>query len=129
MSAFDLVFDGKPVAWDRTAKGRHGKQFTRPRQMFHRRMLSKAMQFAEGRRAFEGPVKLSVVFNYRRNETTIRIEECPLALYDRAHVKGGGKTARADIDNLVKQVMEAAQDAGILADDVQVVAIHAEKVG
>ena len=127
--AFELVFEGRPVAWDRTGIGRDGRLHNRPKPLLHRRELAKAMRFAEGRRAFEGPVKLTVLFNYRRNETTIRVEDCSVILYEPSHLKGGGKSARADVDNLVKQVMEAAEFAGIVADDVQFVSVTAEKVG
>lgn len=129
MSSFDLVFEGRPVAWDRTGIGRDGKFHNRPKPLLHRRELAKAMRFAEGRGAFEGPVSLIVMFDYRTNTTTIRFEDVPAVFFEPAHLKGGGKSARADLDNLVKQVMEAAELAGILANDVQVVSITAEKVG
>jgi len=129
MSAFELVFKGRPVPWDRTGIGKDGKPHNRPKPLLHRRELAKAMRFAEGCRAFSGPVKLTVLFNYRWNETMIRIEECTDILYGPAHLKGGGRSARADVDNLLKQVMEAAQLAGIVADDVQFVIANAEKVG
>lgn len=128
MSAFELVFAGRPVPWARPARGKHGGK-TPAKQLFHRRALAKAMQFAEGRRAFEGPVRLTVLFNYRLNETTIRIEGCSAVIYEPSNLKGGGKAARADVDNLLKQVMEAAELAGIVADDVQFVNVTGEKVG
>lgn len=129
MRMFELVFEGRPVGWDRTARGKCGQQFTRPKQRLHRRALAKAMSLAKGRLAFDGPVSVKVLFDYRRNETLIQFRDCPTVLYEPAHVKGGGTSARADLDNLVKQVMEAAEDAGIVGDDVQFVRIEAEKVG
>src|SRR3990172_8490223 len=65
--AFELVFEGRPVAWDRTGIGRDGRLHNRPKPLLHRRELAKAMRYAEGHRAFDGPVRLTVMFNYRRN--------------------------------------------------------------
>ena len=125
MSAFELTFPGRPVPWARVARGKGGKGITPAKQLLHRRALAKAMQFAEGRHAFVGPVQLAVTFDYTRNETRIRIAGVgPPARYDKAYRKGV-----ADADNCIKQVMEAAELAGIVADDVQFVSVTAEKVG
>ena len=39
------------------------------------------------------------------------------------------RTKAPDIDNLVKQVMEALEDAGVVANDQQVAHVEAEKIG
>lgn len=123
-----VVFAGRPVAWDRPARGRRGKGKTREKQLHHRQALAKAIQFAPDARAFEGPVELELVFDYVMNQTCITIREAP-EIYGRAWKKGFGRYMRPDIDNLTKQVMEAAQDAGVVKDDVQFVSTTTVKIG
>ena len=128
MSAMEIEYEGRPVPWARPARGRRGGK-TPEKQLFHRRALAKAMQFAKDRCAFDGPVSIRVVFCYRSNRTTIRIEDASSTLYGKASTKGFGKDQRPDVDNLLKQVMEAAELAGIVKDDVQFVKVEAVKVG
>jgi Holliday junction resolvase RusA-like endonuclease len=129
-SAFSVVFEGRPVPWARAASGKHGKRFTPTKQLEHRRALAKTMQLAPGRRSFSGPVGIRVDFDYDQNITEIQFWELKDSkAWDKASRKGGGKHQRPDLDNLVKQVMESAELAGIVKDDVQFVRIDAEKSG
>jgi Holliday junction resolvase RusA-like endonuclease len=81
--------------------------------------------------AFEGPVALQVFFDYQKLETRIVIMSVKYRPheYEPAAKKGSGARARPDLDNLVKQVMEAAELAGIVSNDVQFVSVYAEKLG
>ena len=123
----ELVFEGRPVPWARPARGKRGGK-TPAKQLEHRRALAKALQFSEGVRAIEGPATLKVHFDYESSETRIQIAEAA-GDYRGAETKGFGLANRADVDNLVKQVMEAAELAGLVKDDVQFVSIDALKIG
>jgi Holliday junction resolvase RusA-like endonuclease len=118
----ELIFGGRPVPWARVARGRTGKGFTPSRQRLHGAALSRALALAPDRQKFEGPVRLEVTFDYAKNETRIGIETLAPGRFWRTEKRGG------DLDNLVKQVMEALQAAGIVEDDAQVALIIADKV-
>ena len=114
-----IEYEGRPVPWARTNMlgSRH---VTPKKQRLHRRQLAKAMRQAAGKTVLEGPVSLFVKFDYERNVTQIQVWE----------LQGfSARTKAPDIDNLVKQVMEALEDAGVVANDQQVAHVEAEKIG
>ena len=119
----EVLYEGRPVAWARPAAGKTPKK-----QREHRAALAKALMFAPDATAFEGPVEVELVFDYVTNRTLIVFTEADESIYGRAWKKTDG-FVRPDIDNLEKQVLEAAQDAGIVADDVQFVKVTKVKIG
>jgi Holliday junction resolvase RusA-like endonuclease len=64
----------------------------------------------------EGPVAVSILLHRDRFEISIR--EAPP---DRSR-----KGFRGDIDNYIKAILDAAQDAGLIEDDRQIVDLTAE---
>jgi len=128
----ELIWGGRPIPWARTARGRYGQQHTPVRQLEHRLALAEALRLTAGKGEIEGPARLELVCDYQRNETRILIRpfKAPSEAIIRASRPGGGGTSRrADIDNLEKQVMEAAELAGIVANDCQFVYGEVLKVG
>lgn len=120
----EVVYEGRPVAWERAAKGK-----TTESQREARRALRNALMYAPGAVAFEGPVEVDIVFDYVTNQTYIVFSEADETIYGRAWKKGVGKFMRPDIDNLEKHVLEVAQEAGIVKDDVQFVKVTKVKIG
>lgn len=67
----------------------------------------------------EGPVGLIAEFDYGTKETRLQIFELH---------RHGYKETRSDIDNLIKQIAEAAQDSGLVKDDAQFAWVEAKKL-
>ena len=91
--------------------------------------------YVDGLKKFEGPCELQAIFAYGKEPGTwlcltdmesmenLRPTHMPLEIGDEFHA------GRPDIDNLVKQLMEAIQDSGILAgEDGQISMVMAAKV-
>jgi Holliday junction resolvase RusA-like endonuclease len=117
----EIVLPGRPVPWARARKSKWGGFFTPRRQQVHRDSLASviALKMKEvGIDQLEGPVGLIAEFDYRTPETRIQIFE----LY-----RHGYKDSRADLDNLIKQIAECSQDAGLLKDDAQIAWLEASK--
>lgn len=111
----ELAYPGRPQPWHRARKG--DKTPRALRAMEHRANLALAIGIAAKGLSFDGPVGVEVDFDYQENETRIRITP-----------KVDGKTTRADVDNLSKQVLEALELAGVVLDDAQVSELHALKI-
>lgn len=120
-----VVFDGRPLRWARVARGAGGRGYTPARQREHRRALAKAIQFSPGAREITGPARLEVLFDYVHSTTILTISD---AEFGRGTARGADGKNLADIDNLVKQVMEAAQDSGVVGNDCQFVELVAKKI-
>jgi Holliday junction resolvase RusA-like endonuclease len=119
-----LTLPGRPVPWARARKSKRGGFFTPPKQAGHRDALAMILRMeakAQGIEKFDGPVLLDLVFDYAQKETRIEI-------HDLGSVDGIYRITRPDIDNLLKQIMEAIEDSGLLADDAQVAVVRTRKV-
>lgn len=114
----NLVFDGRPVPWARVKRGKHGNAYTPPKQDRHRQDLALMLKKAAQGKKWKGPVALNIIFDYLAETTEITLTES----YYRT------KPTRPDLDNLVKQVLEAIEDSGVIEDDKQVVFVSAKKV-
>ena len=114
----ELVLEGRPVPWAR-ARTRRGVHYTPPRQREHRNDLALMLIAAAKGKRFDGPVSLSVEFDYGKNETRIRIAEATGPEW---------MTSRPDVDNCLKQISETIEDAGLVADDAQIVEVVARKI-
>ena len=112
---------GRPMPWARPT-GIHWRR-NPTRQLLNRRELTKAIQFAaieQGAAPFSGPVSLSVEFDFNESVTTITMTEVASEDY---------RTKRPDVDNLLKQVLEAIEGAGLVTDDAQIARVQAVKLG
>ncbi len=136
MKTLELTIPGKPVPWARPGKA--GKRhYTPKKQDDHRaavawqlKMEAKAAEVGK----FIGPVYLQVVFVHGKEPGTwLRLTDIdtmgnlesvmPFELGDEFH------TGRPDIDNLVKQLMEAIGDSGVLSgEDGQISMVNAAKL-
>jgi Holliday junction resolvase RusA-like endonuclease len=118
MTGVSLNYEGTPVAWARVKRNAKGQAYTPAKQKAHRTGLAWAIKAAAGRKKFAGPVAVNVWFDYQNKLTSITITEAIEA----------GKTTRPDVDNLLKQLLEAIEESGVIEDDAQVVFITARKV-
>ncbi len=114
----EVVLPGRPVPWARagTKKGVH---YTPEKQKRHRRdlaILIRAAARARGIDKLKGPVQLTVVAEYGALQQT--------KLYIRQEVTDIGEkqpvVKTPDVDNLLKQAMEALEDSGLIDNDKQV---------
>ena len=118
-----LTIPGRPYAWQRARYGRQGKVYTPSKQ---RRFLEttalylKAKAREQGVTKLEGPVMIDAIFDFDKEQTHLVIGEV-----DREELR----TARSDIDNILKSWLEVLQYSGLVDDDSQVAIVHAEKVG
>ncbi len=118
MPSVTLIFDQRPKPWSRTVRGdRTKRRLTQDKYIEDLAIMLKLM--ADGT-TFDGAVEVDLLFDYKRDETHIR-------LIDASH-RPDLKTTRADVDNLAKMVLEAIEKSGIVKDDAQVATLHAEKV-
>ncbi len=137
MKYLELEIPGRPVPWARARQRRHGGMFTADKQALHQREVAgmlacKALE--DDVKMFAGPCFLQALFVYSKEPRTwLRLSQMdtmenlePLIPYE---VGEEYRTGRPDIDNLVKQVMEAIEDSGILAgEDSQIAIVTAAKV-
>lgn len=118
----ELTLPGRPVPWARARRSKWGKFFTPLRQAAHRETLANliALKMREKKlKQFKGPVGLYAEFDYARPETRIMFFEMNEHCY---------KASRADLDNLIKELAEAAQDSGLVKDDAQIAHLEAKKL-
>jgi Holliday junction resolvase RusA-like endonuclease len=113
-----VSYEGGPVAWARVKRNAKGQAYTPAKQKAHRTGLAWAIKAAAGKKKFAGSVAVNVQFDYENKLTSITITEAVEA----------GKTTRPDVDNLLKQVLEAIEESGVIEDDAQVVFVTARKV-
>jgi Holliday junction resolvase RusA-like endonuclease len=91
-----LHHDGQPVPQDRPRVARTGHVYYGPRSTAHKASLARQMKAAWTGAPLAGPLRVSVAF--------------------------AGMRANADLDNGLKMVLDALQDAGVIAgDDISVV--------
>lgn len=136
MKYLELEIPGRPVPWARARVRRHGGMFTASAQYQHRLLIAGLIQCEmrdEGLAPFSGPCFLQALFIYgKKPGTWLRLSQMdtmenlePLIPYE---VGEEYRTGRPDIDNLVKQLMEAIEDSGILAgEDSQIAMVTAAK--
>ena len=116
-----LTLPGRPVSWARARQGK-GQFYTPPKQAGHKKLLADTIAIEMRKKKikpFDGPVELTVDFDYGNDETHIMFVEPKRSDY---------KLSRPDLDNLIKQVLDAAQDSGVVADDAQIVLVKAVKL-
>lgn len=114
MGALTFTVKGTPVPWAR-ARQRGRAHFTDPKVKRAQHAIAAAAR-AAGAEVIEGPVSVVLAFDYDANETRV--------IVDRMF---GGKATRPDVDNLIKNVLDAMN--GIcFADDGQVAHIIAVKL-
>jgi Holliday junction resolvase RusA-like endonuclease len=114
-----IILEGRPIAWARAEGIR--RRFTAHKQKAHREHLAFLIQQAmkeQGIKSFDGAVLMFAYFDYEKNETRIDLHD----FYSERC-----RTKRPDLDNLIKQVCEACQDSGLIADDSQIAIIEAKK--
>lgn len=111
-----LVFETRPIPWSRTLRGEKSKR--KKRQDAYINSLAIMLKTTAEGETFDGPVFVRVEFDYKKGQTQIQIMGV-----ERYNLK----TTRADLDNLIKIVLEALQKSGIVKDDAQVAIIEAEK--
>jgi len=141
MKYLELIIPGRPVPWARakvtkSVPGRRVGFYTPKKQHEHRKSVTceiKAEAAASEIGKFHGPVYLQVLFVYGKEPGTwLRLTEIdsmenyewlPSDLGDEYHA------GRPDIDNLIKQLMEAIEDSGVLdGEDGQISMVMAAKV-
>jgi Holliday junction resolvase RusA-like endonuclease len=138
MKYLELTIPGRPVPWARAARSnKAGHSYTPAKQKAHRKAVAfelKAEAEASEVGEFKGPVYLQVLFVYGEDPGTwLRLTEIdtmmnlesvmPFDLGEVFHV------GRPDLDNLVKQIMEATEDSGVLdGEDGQISIVMAAKV-
>lgn len=139
MKYLELTIPGRPVPWARPRVSKHGGMcmFTAKKQREHRKSVGfeiKAEAAAAEIGKLHGPVYLQVLFVYgRESGTWLRLTEMdsmdnldpamPLDLGEEYH------TGRPDVDNCIKQIMEAIEDSGVLdGEDSQISMVMAAKV-
>lgn len=143
MKCLELTIPGRPVPWARMQisknRSKTGKpiMFTAKKQEAHRKVVEgflKDVAYHEGIQKFEGPCYLQLLFVYgKQPETWVRLYEIdslenlePSMPYERGEEFRAG---RPDIDNLIKQLMEAIEDSGVLVgEDGQISMVMAAKV-
>ena len=113
----NLVFDTRPIPWSRTVRGDRTKR--RLRQDAYIKSLALALKIAAEGETIDGPAFVRAEFDYKKGCTQIQVMGV-----ERYNLK----TTRADLDNLLKIVLESIQKSGIVKDDAQVAIIEAEKV-
>jgi len=137
MKYLELTIPGRPVPWARARRARSGQSFTPEKQAGHRKDVAfelrvevKASEFG----TLRGPLYLQALFVYGKEPGTwlrlVEMEETanldlimPFDLGEEFHV------GRPDLDNLVKQIMEAIEDSGLLTgEDSQISMVTAAKV-
>ena len=119
-NTLQFILPGRPVPWARARQDK-GQFFTPTKQAGHRKLLADVIAIEMRKKKikpFDGRVELTVDFDYGENETRIIFLDAQSPDY---------KLSRPDLDNLIKQVADAAQDSGLVADDAQIVLIKAAK--
>lgn len=94
MGALTFTVKGTPVPWAR-ARQRGRAHFTDPKVKRAQHAIAAAAR-AAGAEVLEGPVSVVLAFDYDANETRV--------IVDRMF---GGKATRPDVDNLIKNVLDA----------------------
>ena len=117
----NFTFPGRPVPWARVKRGRNGHAYTPPKQKAHREELAWAIKEAAAGEELKGPVCVDVTFDYGHKHTNIKI-------YSRGEKDEYYRTKIPDVDNLLKQLLEAIEDSGVVGNDSQVASVRAEKV-
>ncbi len=106
------VINGKPIPWTRPKS--NGKHFF---DSYSHEKLSWALNLERehgDRFPFTKPIEIVITFFFTgRNEIQNKNEEY--------------RPNRPNLDSLIKFVVDAAQDAGILKDDAIIVSLHARK--
>jgi Holliday junction resolvase RusA-like endonuclease len=113
----NLTFPQRPVPWSRTVRGDRTKR--RLKQDKYIKDLATMLKAEAGGETIEGPAFVRCEFDYENKCTLIQVMEV-----ERYNLK----TTRADLDNLLKMVLEALQKSGIVKDDAQVAIVEAEKI-
>lgn len=116
LTYLDAAVKGRPYAWARTATTKTGR---RVNPAPYRRWKATAAEVlaAHARwRAFDPAAELTVAVIVHPNGVTVRA--VALDRPTRAGLTG-------DVDNYAKAVLDAMQDAGVLADDLQIVSLLA----
>ena len=114
-----LSVDGKPLSWKRSVRGDRSDR--RIQQDNYIKTLALQIKLAAEGQTFDGPVTLSLAFDYKHQRTHISVLPVP----PKKGIKWRAK--RADIDNLAKLIMEALQLSGVVKDDSQVAQLIAKK--
>ena len=104
------VILGKPVPFARPGQTATGKRYTPAR---YREWKTAAAWQMKGERHYDRPVRIRIVVRNNRIEYEF-------AETEQTRPKG----LRGDLDNYTKAVLDAAQDAGVIEDDRQVVSIE-----
>ena len=113
-----VVINGRPVPFARPGH-RDGRRFTPAAYKAWRGLASETMRFVGKVPLLEGPVSVRVMVDSDR--VLVEAHELdPAAGWRRP------KGVRGDLDNYVKAVLDAMQDAGWIIDDRQVFEINAE---
>lgn len=107
---FDFEVPGKPVAWARPRKSKHGGYYTAPAAAAQKEAIQWAAK-SLGIRPLLGPVTLTVKAFWEWPQSKWRVIK-PLV--------GAPRTSRPDADNVLKLVMDALEGIAY-HDDAQVV--------
>ncbi len=141
MTKLEIVVPGRPVPWAR-AGNKAGRFYTPKKRRNHRKYVAEVLaNESRGVTGYQqnvliGPLLLQALFVFSKTEplTWFRLVELetlgnlePTMLPIKSDVEY--HTGRPDCDNLVKQIMEAIEDSGVLSgEDGQISMIHAAKV-
>lgn len=118
-----ITVPGRPIPWARPRR-RANVHFNPIEQDTHRKTLRQYLEDAKRRtgiqKPFDGPVIVSATFVFGKEPFThVVIEEVP--------GETTLKISRGDLDNYIKLIDEALQDADIVYDDSQVCKLVASK--
>lgn len=114
MGALTFTIPGTPVPWARSRQ-RGRAHFTDPKVRRAQQAIAAAAR-AAGAEVIEGPVSVWMTFDYDADETKVGVRS-----------EGTGKATRPDVDNLIKNVLDALNGV-CWHDDGQVAGISAVKV-
>jgi Holliday junction resolvase RusA-like endonuclease len=112
----EIEIKGRPVPFARPGRRADGRRYTPKAYAGWKRLAASTMSLGLARRQIEkvetGPVKATIV---------VRSEGVTIELEPSARIRP--KYVRGDLDNYLKAALDAAQDAGWISDDRQVVEI------
>ncbi len=107
----NFIIPGKPSSWKRVRVGR-GEFFNSDKMTAEQRIIGHyAMRAMRGRQLLKGPIRIEIKFTFK-TPTKAKI--------------GKLHTARPDIDNLIKQIMDSCNKV-VYHDDAQVCYIECSK--
>ena len=116
MNSLSFTIPGRPVPWARAGRSKSGHSFTPKKQEDHAELVRAAAFSAEPGlamrgQALVGPLSLILSFCFEFPKKRTKTE----------------MTSRPDLDNLVKQILDALNGFAF-ADDAQIVHVNASKM-